>query len=1055
MKRMLINATQPEELRVALVDGQWLYDLDIENRTREQKKANIYKGKITRVEPSLEAAFVDYGAERHGFLPLKEISREYFLKQPKDIDGRIKIKDVVKEGMEVIVQVDKEERGNKGAALTTFISLAGRYLVLMPNNPRAGGISRRIEGDERSDLRDALSSVEVPSGMGIIVRTAGVGRSGEELQWDLNYLLQLWDAIKKEADDSKAPHFLFQESNVIIRAIRDYMRDDIGEVIVDENGAYQLAAEFARQVMPNYANKVKFYDDNIPLFNRYQIESQIETAFEREVKLPSGGSIVIDVTEALVSIDINSSRATKGGDIEETARTINLEAADEIARQLRLRDMGGLVVIDFIDMQSKSSQREVEKRMEKALGMDRARVQVGRISRFGLLEMSRQRLRPSLGETTFRVCPRCSGQGTIRGTKSLALSILRLVEEEAKKERSAEIRAITPVNVATYLLNEKRKAISNIEARNNTRVVVVPNADLETPHFEVQRLRDDDSTTLETSYKISGTIEEVAEKDKEDEPLRAPAQPAVQQIAHSAPAPTPAAKPKAKAKEKQEEKPGLFSRLISAISSLFSGEEEEKSDKKHKKSSGRGKNYQQRNRNQRGGRGRGRGNRGNRRDDQRSDERKDDTRSKRGDKRRDDSESKDRRSDNRESAREASRDNARDGNRDGQREGQRRSRRRRGGDRRNEPQTTAAEVESTNLDNAVEAPGADEDQQRPSRRPSNVRGRPQPRRRGRRGGDNSGDNTAANEQQEAAKSEASNESEAAAKDERPAEPQRKPRAKREDKPVAKSEQQAEQRSEKLASEPKAEPKAAAKAEPKAEQPWAGTQPRTEAPAKAEQKAEAPAAADEASKPAETADTSESKVEAKAEAPAEAKAPDAAPAKAQSPTESEASAEANVAKAPEVKAESEETAEVPETHAAGDLLAETPEDSAANISDEAEVEQTAETAEVADTSVKASNEEAPEAQAETAEPKAPSIEAAPAARAPGRASNDPRINPKPLVDFKVVTARPEVGEMRPLDTAQPANIEHSPRPLQRPANDPRVKRGAGASAESSSDSAEVG
>ncbi|WP_078085865.1 ribonuclease E [Microbulbifer mangrovi] len=1055
MKRMLINATQPEELRVALVDGQWLYDLDIENRTREQKKANIYKGKITRVEPSLEAAFVDYGAERHGFLPLKEISREYFLKQPKDIDGRIKIKDVVKEGMEVIVQVDKEERGNKGAALTTFISLAGRYLVLMPNNPRAGGISRRIEGDERSDLRDALSSVEVPSGMGIIVRTAGVGRSGEELQWDLNYLLQLWDAIKKEADDSKAPHFLFQESNVIIRAIRDYMRDDIGEVIVDENGAYQLAAEFARQVMPNYANKVKFYDDNIPLFNRYQIESQIETAFEREVKLPSGGSIVIDVTEALVSIDINSSRATKGGDIEETARTINLEAADEIARQLRLRDMGGLVVIDFIDMQSKSSQREVEKRMEKALGMDRARVQVGRISRFGLLEMSRQRLRPSLGETTFRVCPRCSGQGTIRGTKSLALSILRLVEEEAKKERSAEIRAITPVNVATYLLNEKRKAISNIEARNSTRVVVVPNADLETPHFEVQRLRDDDSTTLETSYKISGTIEEVAEKDKEDEPLRAPAQPAVQQIAHSAPAPTPAAKPKAKAKEQPEEKPGLFSRLISAISSLFSSEEEEKSNKKHKKSSGRGKNYQQRNRNQRGGRGRGRGNRGNRRDDQRSDERKDDTRSKRGDKRRDDSEGKDRRSDKTENAREASRDNARDGNRDGQREGQRRSRRRRGGDRRNEPQTTAAEVENTNLDNTAEASGSDDDQQRPARRPSNVRGRPQPRRRGRRGGDSA----AASEQQDTAKSEASNESEAIAKDERPAEPQRKPRTKREDKPVAKSEPQAEQRSEKPASEPKAEPKA--------EQPWAGTQPRTEATAKAKQDAETPAATAEASKPAKTADTPASdveaaskpaakrEVEAKAEAPAEAKAPEAAPAKAQSPAEPEVTAEANVAKAAEAKTESEETTEVPETHAAGDLLAESPEETAASVSDKADVEQPAETAKVVDTSVEASNEEAPEAQVETTEQKAPSAEAAPVARVPGRASNDPRINPKPLVDFKVVTARPEVGEMRPLDTAQPANIEHSPRPLQRPANDPRVKRSANASAESSSDSAEAG
>ncbi|MBB5210316.1 ribonuclease E [Microbulbifer hydrolyticus] len=1054
MKRMLINATQPEELRVALVDGQWLYDLDIENRTREQKKANIYKGKITRVEPSLEAAFVDYGAERHGFLPLKEISREYFLKQPKDIEGRIKIKDVVKEGMEVIVQVDKEERGNKGAALTTFISLAGRYLVLMPNNPRAGGISRRIEGDERSDLRDALSSVEVPSGMGIIVRTAGVGRSGEELQWDLTYLLQLWDAIKTEADDSRAPHFLFQESNVIIRAIRDYMRDDIGEVIVDEDGAYQLAAEFARQVMPNYANKVKFYDDNIPLFNRYQIESQIETAFEREVKLPSGGSIVIDVTEALVSIDINSSRATKGGDIEETARTINLEAADEIARQLRLRDMGGLVVIDFIDMQSKSSQREVEKRMEKALGMDRARVQVGRISRFGLLEMSRQRLRPSLGETTFRVCPRCSGQGTIRGTKSLALSILRLVEEEAKKERSAEIRAITPVNVATYLLNEKRKAISHIEARNNTRVVVVPNADLETPHFEVLRLRDDE-TTLETSYKISGTIEETVEKSKQDEPVRAAAQPAVQQIAHTAPAPTPVAKPtKAKAKEKQEtEKPGLFSRLISAVSALFSGEEE-KSDKKDKKTTGRDKGYQQRNRNQRGGRGRGRGNRsGNRRDDQRSDDRKDDTRSKRGDKRRDDSEGSERR-DNRDKTREASRDGSRDGQRDGQREGQRegqrRSRRRRGGDRRNEQQaTTAADVESTNLDIAADAADASsDDQQRPSRRPSNVRGRPQPRRRGRRGGDKGEERSAANEEQkqETRQVPASTESDVAAKVEQPSEePQRKPRAKREDKPSAKAEQPVEKQAEEPVSEQKPE------------QPWAEAQVRADAPkakrekteAQAPATAEQPAVSEQPAKPSKPAATSEAAPERSA--PQQDKQSDEVK---QAPAEPkpEVAADANVAEAPKADTKPEETAETPKTHAEGDLLAESPEKSVASAASKSEAGQSVETSAAADTSIEASNEEAPTAEKETSEPEAPSTPAAPVAsteeRAPatgtyGRASNDPRINPKPLVDFKVVTARPEVGDLRPLDTAQPANIEHSPRPLQRPANDPRTKRNTSA------------
>lgn len=582
MKRMLINATQPEELRVALVDGQWLYDLDIENRNREQKKSNIYKGKITRIEPSLEAAFVDYGAERHGFLPLKEISRQYFTKG--EYDGRVKIKDVLKEGTEVIVQVDKEERGNKGAALTTFISLAGRYLVLMPNNPRAGGISRRIEGEDRADLKDALGEIEVPDGMGVIIRTAGVGRSAEELQWDLNYLLQLWTSIEKASSSVSAPEFLFQESNVIIRAIRDYLRQDVGEVIVDNKEAYDLAAEFIRQVMPNYRSKVKLYQDDIPLFNRYQIESQIETAFQREVKLPSGGSIVIDPTEALVSIDINSSRATKGGDIEETARQTNLEAADEIARQLRLRDMGGLVVIDFIDMQSPRNQRDVENRVHEALQMDRARVQIGRISKFGLLEMSRQRLRPSLGETHSKICPRCEGQGTIRSTRSLALSILRLVEDEAQKDRSAEIRAICPVSVATYLLNEKRKTISSIEARNNTRVVIVPSAELQTPHFEVQRLRDDDEGTLETSYKIVPHHDEHKE-DEDDEinskPVALP-KPLVQLTAPSQPAPEPA------------KKPGLLNRLLSAIGSIFSSEKEDTKKPRHKRENRRGQNRNRR-----------------------------------------------------------------------------------------------------------------------------------------------------------------------------------------------------------------------------------------------------------------------------------------------------------------------------------------------------------------------------------------------------------------------------------------------------------------------------
>lgn len=568
MKRMLINATQPEELRVALVDGQWMYDLDIENRTREQKKANIYKGKITRIEPSLEAAFVDYGAERHGFLPLKEISREYFSKQPKDIEGRFKIKDVLKEGTEVIVQVDKEERGNKGAALTTFISLAGRCMVLMPNNPRGGGISRRIEGEERNELRQSLSQIDVPKGMSVIVRTAGIGRSAEELQWDLNYLLQLWTSIKEEADKTKAPHFLFQESNVIIRAIRDYLRPDIGEVIVDNEDTYNLAVAFVQQVMPNYRSKVKFYSDETPLFNRYQIEGQIESAYEREVKLPSGGSVVIDVTEALIAIDINSARATKGGDIEETALQTNLEAADEIARQLRLRDIGGLIVIDFIDMQPARNQRAVEERMQNALTMDRARVQVGRISRFGLLEMSRQRLRPSLGETTSKVCPRCSGHGTIRSTKSIALSILRLVEEEAQKDRSAEIRAITPVKVATYLLNEKRKTISNIELNNKTRVVIVPNAELVTPHYEVQRLRDGESEGegFETSYKITASQEDNSLEEKAPTPQP---KPAVQQVMPNQPAPP--------STELQEEKePDLLSRLLTAIKSFFASPEPEK-----------------------------------------------------------------------------------------------------------------------------------------------------------------------------------------------------------------------------------------------------------------------------------------------------------------------------------------------------------------------------------------------------------------------------------------------------------------------------------------------
>jgi ribonuclease E len=485
MKRMLINATQREELRVALVDGQKLYDLDIENRTRVQKKANIYKGVVTRVEPSLEAAFVNFGSDRHGFLPLKEISPHYYSKNPKSSSDKHSIRGLIPEGTEIVLQVEKEERGSKGAALTTYISLAGRYLVLMPNNPKAGGISRRIEGDDRTETREALRNLSIPDGMGLIVRTAGVGKLQEELQWDLDYLLALWQSIEDAATEKSGPFLIFQESNVIIRTIRDYLRKDIGEVLFDTEKSHQEALNFIKQVMPQYEDRIKLYEEKLPLFNRYQIESQIESAFEREVKLPSGGSVVIDPTEALISIDINSSRATRGSDIEETALNTNLEAADEIARQLRLRDMGGLVVIDFIDMLSNRNQRAVEDRIREALEKDRARVQVGRISRFGLLEMSRQRLRPSLRETSGIVCPRCQGQGTIRDLESLSLSILRILQEEANKQKSQEVRATVPLIVSSYLLNEKRKVIFEIEQQSNTRIIVVPNPSMETPHYEI------------------------------------------------------------------------------------------------------------------------------------------------------------------------------------------------------------------------------------------------------------------------------------------------------------------------------------------------------------------------------------------------------------------------------------------------------------------------------------------------------------------------------------------------------------------------------------------
>ena len=503
MKRILINASQAEEIRVAMVDGQKLYDLDIESSDREQKKGNIYRARISRIEPSLEAAFIDFGSERHGFLPLKEISPEYFYSNPANGE-RVKIEKVLKERQELIIQVEKEERGTKGAALTTYISLAGRYLVLMPNNPDAGGISRRIEGEDRAELKETLSNLTIDQSAGVIIRTAGVGRTVEELQWDLDYLDTAWQAIRKAALSGVAPFLIYQESNVVVRAVRDHLRSDINEILVDNEQVFETAKDLVNQVMPSYAEKVKLYQDETPLFNRFQIEGQIESAFQREVRLPSGGAIVIDPTEALVSIDINSARATKGGDIEETALQTNLEAADEIARQLRLRDMGGLIVIDFIDMSANKNQKAVENCLKDALKPDRARVQIGRISRFGLLEMSRQRLRPSLGETSGVVCPRCHGQGSIRDVQSLALQILRLLEDETVKERTGEVRIQVPVTVGTFLLNEKRQQLESIQRRHKVRILVIPNPNMETPVYNIERLRDDDPqvTSLELSIDI-------------------------------------------------------------------------------------------------------------------------------------------------------------------------------------------------------------------------------------------------------------------------------------------------------------------------------------------------------------------------------------------------------------------------------------------------------------------------------------------------------------------------------------------------------------------------
>jgi len=591
MKRILINAVQKEEIRVAMVDGQQLYDLDIEIPSQEQKKANVYKGKITRVEPSLEAAFVDYGAERHGFLPFKEISRNYFSEEALKASGRPDIKTAISEGQEVVVQVEKEERGNKGAALTTLISLAGRFLVLMPNNPRAGGVSRRIEGEDRNIIRESLSQLDIPGGMGLIVRTAGVGRSADELQWDLEYLLQLWNSIEQAADERSAPFLVYQESNVIVRALRDYFRTDISEVLIDSEKVFETARQFLEQVMPERLNKLKLYSDPVPLFNRFQIENQIESAYRRDVQLPSGGAIVVDHTEALISIDINSARATRGSDIEETAFNTNLEAADEIARQLRLRDLGGLIVIDFIDMVSTRNQREVENRLRDAVKIDRARVQIGRISRFGLMEMSRQRLKPSLGESTQIVCPRCTGHGTIRTVESLALSLIRIMEEEALKESTARVDVHVPVDVATYMLNEKRKAINEIEQQTGIKMLIIANTTLETPQYRVDRLRTSEINEAGdlASYKQVVDAGENYNPADFKEKVIMPEQPAVTAIAPARPAPQPVVQPSG----------GLLTKIVS----LFTGDDSKGEDKQKKAAEQRKKPDARRGGGSRGGKG--------------------------------------------------------------------------------------------------------------------------------------------------------------------------------------------------------------------------------------------------------------------------------------------------------------------------------------------------------------------------------------------------------------------------------------------------------------------
>ncbi len=703
MKRMLINATQQEELRMAMVDGQRLYDLNIEGPASERKKANIYKGKITRIEPSLEAAFVDYGADRHGFLPLKEISSEYFV---RDVESGSKpnIREVLREGQDIVVQIDKEERGNKGAALTTYVSLAGRFIVLKPNKARSGGVSRRIVGSDRDLARQSLSGVEVPDGMSIILRTAGIERSPEELAWDLENLLAVWHAILNVVLQRPSPFLIYRESNAVVRALRDYLTNEIGEILIDDEETYKEAADFVEQVMPHNLRKLKLYSDPVPLFTRFQIESQIESAFAHNVTLPSGGSIVIDHTEALVSIDINSARATKGGDIETTALNTNLEAADEIARQLRIRDLGGLIVIDFIDMGPQKNQRAVENRLREAVRQDRARVQIGKITRFGLLEMSRQRLRPSLGESSYHTCPRCTGFGTIRSVESLALAILRIVGEEARKERTVKVIAQLPIEVATYLLNEKRDWVQNLEARHDTQVVLIANAGLETPHYDVRRVRDDQADLPENagvSYALA-EVEKEPELPSSIEERAVAEQAAIGKIEPTTPAPRPEEPPK----------PGFWDWL----KSLFIGNTEEsektkaraKAKKKKAPAARRGRKSSDDD-----GRERGKAQRG-RRSETRKDEAqrpKKKTKKKSKKKARKSAAAKDagEQSQDKQQARQASNDATKDESRDDSRRGSR-SRRSRGGRRRRRAADKPAQDAQQQAEqaSAKDAPSADQ-----------------------------------------------------------------------------------------------------------------------------------------------------------------------------------------------------------------------------------------------------------------------------------------------------------------------------------------------------------